>query len=143
MAPEVLGASVSEHLTYAQVREMFRWKDSAVIRKHVALGNLIRFKIGPRERDYRITRASAESLQAHRKALAEDADYLVRAKMATMRAKRGQHKEEREVMLDADEIIRQSKRPRDLPDPTPDTDTTYTPPQPRRATLGFRSMRGI
>jgi len=135
-------------LTYAEVRDYFGWKGNATIRRYVREGLLTRFRIGARSKDCRITAESVERLREHINKCIEDEAYAEKARMQTMRERKGlpQRKQE-EVLLDAEAIIERFNegRPSPAKDSTPDTGSTYTAPsQPvRRQRVGFSSVRGI
>jgi len=135
-------------LTYSEVRDYFGWKGNATIRRYVREGLLTRFRIGARSKDCRITVESVERLREHINKCIEDEAYAEKARMQSMRERKGlPQREPDEVLLDAEAIIESFNEGRQSPvkDSTPDTGSTYTPPAPppaRPIRRGFL-VRGI
>jgi hypothetical protein len=136
-------------LTYAETKAIFGWKSTSSIRRYVASGDLVRVQIGRGMNSFRITSESAEAFLQRLKTRADELTYLERAKAHTAHMRDAAPEE---VMLDAEEIIRQShiRTPARVEKPTLDEviaersqSAAPLPTAQRRAGLGFRSMRGV
>ena len=135
-------------VSYAAVRANFGWADKSSVRRYVKEGLLVRVRVGTRSRDCRISVASVVSLREHFNKCISDAEYAEKARMQSMREKKGLLPTTHDVLLDADQIIENFNEGRKGPlkDVTPETGNTYTRPasQPaRRPRTGFGLVRGI
>jgi hypothetical protein len=136
-------------LTYPEVKTIFGWKSTTSIRRYVASGDLVRVQIGNGMNCFRITEESATAFLERLKRRADERTYLERAKAHTAHMREALP--EPEVMLDADEIIRQSHIRTPEPTPKRTLDEVLAakrdaePIAPHRAAsgLGFRTVRGI
>ena len=93
-------------LTYAETKIIFGWKSTSSVRRYVASGDLVRVQIGRGMNSFRITSESAEGFLQRFKTRADEVTYLERAKAHTAHMRDAAPEE---VMLDAEEIIRQSR----------------------------------
>lgn len=135
-------------LTYHEVKTIFGWKSTTSIRRYVASGDLVRVQIGNGMNCFRVTEESATAFLERLKHRADERTYLERAKAHTVHMREALP--ESEVMLDVDEIIRQSH----IRTPEPTAKRTLDevlaakrdaePIAPRRTqSLGFRTVRGL
>lgn len=137
-------------LTYAEVKAIFGWKATTSIRRYVASGELVRVQIGNGMNCFRITEESATAFLERLKHRADERTYLERAKAHTAHMREALPEPD-EVMLDADEIIRQSHIRTPEPTAKRTLDEVLAAKRdaesiaPRRAAsgLGFRTVRGI
>jgi hypothetical protein len=131
-------------LSYAKVKSIFGWRDNWTVRRYVSLGLLVRVKLSRSNKSHFITLSSVKSLREHLAAIADETNYQAKAHAQSMRERKGSMPQSQpEVLLDADEIIRNaySHRGGRLPDVTTPEDSVYE--APRRSQLGFVSRRGI
>lgn len=139
-------------LTYPEVKHIFGWKDTSTVRRYVQSGDLVRVHLGNGMNTYRITEESALAFIERLKSKYEQESYAERAAKHTARMRKALPEPEPEVMLDSEEIIRQSRLT--APEPTPrqtlddalanrDAAQGQLPRPARPAGLGFRTMRGI
>jgi hypothetical protein len=142
-------------LTYPEVKAIFGWKSTTSIRRYIRSGDLVRVHIGHGMNTFRITEESAQAFIERLKSKYEQDAYAERAAKHTehMRAIAPAPLPEPEVLLDAEEITRQSRLRAPEPKAKPKLDDylaekrdAETPaPRPVRSSggLGFRNMRGI
>jgi len=141
-------------LTYAETKAIFGWKSTTSVRRYVRSGDLERVHLGNGMNTYRITEESALAFVERLKHRADERTYAERAAKHTEHMRRtGVLPEPAEnVLLDADEIIRQSRirTPEPKPQQTLDdaignrnTATGQLPRPVRFAGLGFKRVRGL
>jgi hypothetical protein len=139
-------------LTYAETKTIFGWKSTSSIRRYVTSGDLVRVQIGQGMNTYRITEESAQAFLKNIRDRDDEREYAERAAAHTRKMREAIPAPEPEVMLDAEEIIRQShiRTPRPAEKPTLDEviaersqSAAPLPTAPHRAGLGFRSVRGV
>ncbi len=131
-------------LSYSKVKSIFGWSDNSTVRRYVTLGLLVRVKLSRSNKSHFITISSVKSLREHLAAIADETTYQAKAHAQSMRERKNlPQSQSDEVLLDADEIIRNAYAHRGgrLPDVI-EQDSVYDQPV-RRSQLGFVSRRGI
>jgi hypothetical protein len=146
-------AHVGDLMSYDEVREIFRWKDNRTVRDYCKQGLLKRVRTSKSSKGWRITAESVKALREHIMACTSDADYLEKARMQSMRERKGQDQpKQEEVLLDMQKIIDDynsgPKAP--LPPPQPENSNFTDGAISTRRTLltntqrlGFTRLRGI
>jgi len=111
-------------LTYAETKAIFGWKSTSTVRRYVKSGDLVRVHIGHGANTFRITETSAQAFLERVKNQTDDKDYLERAAAHTAKMRRAAPPVERvkEVLLDVEEIIKNSHRCAPEPQPKPTLD---------------------
>lgn len=138
-------------LTYPEVKAIFGWKSTTSVRRYIASGDLVRVHLGKGMNTYRVTEESAQAFIERLKDKYEQDAYAERAAKHTAHMRRGIPAPEPEVMLDAEEIIRQSRLTAPEPKAKPTLDdylaekryAEQPAPRPVRSGLGFRAVRGL
>ena len=140
-------------LTYPEVKAIFGWKSTTSVRRYVRSGDLERVHLGNGMNTYRITEESALAFVDRLKHRADERTYAERAAKHTEHMRRTgalPEPEPDEVVLDAEEIVRQSRLRTPEPEPQQTLDDALANRNaamgelPRRpAGLGFRTVRGV
>ena len=139
-------------LTYAETKHIFGWKSTSTVRRYVRSGDLVRVQLNAGMASQRITEESALAFIERLKSKYEQEAYAERAAKHTAKMRKALPEPEPEVLLDAEEIIRQSRirTPEPKPQQTLDDylaakrdEAPATVARPRSAGLGFSSVRGL
>lgn len=140
-------------LTYAETKAIFGWKCTSSVRRYVKSGDLERVHLGNGMNTYRITEESALAFIERLKSKYEQEAYAERAAKHTelmRRLGRAMPLPEPEILLDANEIIRQSrirapepKAQQTLDDALANRNAAMGELPRRPAGLGFRTVRGL
>lgn len=142
-------------LTYAEVKAVFGWKSTTSVRRYVRSGDLDRVHLGSGMNTYRITEESALAFIERLKSKHEHDTYAERTAKHTEHMRRTGCVAESatdDVVLDAAEIIRQSRLRTPEPKPQQTLDDALAnrnaamgdlPRPARSAGIRFGHVRGI
>jgi hypothetical protein len=135
-----------ELLTYKQVRAIFKWKSNRTVRDRVRAGLLVRVRVGGSSNSWRITKSSVESMQRLMASVADENEYLRRARAQSLRERKGLLPNPTDdVLLDCEQIIKNaySHRGGKLPDVAQEHVDTYVAPKPVRRMSTFSQVPGF
>lgn len=143
-------------LTYAEVKKIFGWTNTSTVRRYVYSGDLDRVQMNASTKSQRITEESAHAFLERLKSKYEQESYAARAEAHTAKMRKGRSTPEPEVLLDAEDIIRQSRIRTPDPQPKPTFDeyiaekrdaeepaANFASRPARSSGLSFRTVRGL